>query len=159
MTHCATKAMTYPMIFHRCTLLWTLRRVLECFIWQVLAAFKQNTAYVMMQIYLFVVCNHATEPNLPFFCKEEEEEEGRKYKKVTTDAVMQSRRGCGHECRTTFSSTSRAQPSGSLSPFSSTGLKGWVVSTHRGHVFFTSLLCAVHTGKTHKQKAFKSGKQ
>lgn len=32
-----------------------------------LAAIQQNSAYVIMQIYLFIVCNHATGPNMPFF--------------------------------------------------------------------------------------------
>lgn len=29
----------------------------------VISVVQQNTAYVIMQIYLFIVCNHATEPN------------------------------------------------------------------------------------------------
>ena len=32
-----------------------------------LAAIQQNSAYIIMQIYLFIVCNHATEANMPFF--------------------------------------------------------------------------------------------
>lgn len=57
------------MIVHHCTffkyffLIWTFQTALcsGC----VLAA--QNTAYVMLQIYLFIVCSHATEPNVPSF--------------------------------------------------------------------------------------------
>lgn len=48
-----------------------------------------------MQIYLFIVCNHATEPNMAFFVQKSRKGGGREgKKKLTTAAVMQSRRGC-----------------------------------------------------------------
>ena len=68
-----------------------------------LAAIQQNSAYVIMQIYLFIVCNHATEANMPFFiiffcsekagAKSRRQQKKKKKKEVTADAVMQSRRG------------------------------------------------------------------
>lgn len=121
-----------------------------------LAAVQQNTAYIIMQIYLFIVCNHATEPNMPFFTQKGGEgggrREGKEVKKVTAVAVMRSRRGCCWECHTAFGHTSRAWPRGSLSPFSSTGLEGWVVSAHHGHAFFTSLLHKCTKGKRTSRK-------
>lgn len=46
-----------------------------------LAAVQQNTTYVIMQIYLFIVCNHATEPNMLFFCSEKQGRRKRRQKK------------------------------------------------------------------------------
>lgn len=46
-----------------------------------LAWVQQNTAYVIMQIYLFIVRNHATEPNMPFFCPERQGKRRKKKKR------------------------------------------------------------------------------
>lgn len=50
---------------------------------------------VIMQIYIFIVCNHATEPTMYFLCLKSQGRRRRRRKhEVTAVAVVRSRRGC-----------------------------------------------------------------
>ena len=119
-----------------------------------LGCWSAYMSYVIMQICLFIVCNHATEPNMPVFCPERQER--RRKRKRKSDRCC-----CCHvEPEGTLLRMSRrvrsyhqAWPWCSLSPFSSTGLEGWVVCTDHGHAFFfTSLLHKYTQGERTRRK-------
>lgn len=101
--------------------------------------FSKTCAYVIVPIYLFIVRNHATEPN-------------RKSRKAKKWPLSCGAAGDAAEHGlnvTALGHASRAWPWGGLSPSSSTGLEGWVVSAHHGLALFTSSL---YEGKCTRRK-------
>ena len=136
-----------------------------------LAAIQQNSAYVIMQIYLFIVCIHATGPNMPFFFVSlgKAGAKSRRQKKKKEKKKWPLTLSCRAGGEAAENVTQRSViPAGlgleAASPlFSSAGLEGWAVSTHRGHAFsfFFPPACRtlVHAGGRKKKNTNRSGKQ
>lgn len=126
----------------------------QCWFATVSVAVQQNTAYVIMQIYLFIVCNHATEPNMAFFVQKSRKGGGREGKK-NWPLLLSCRAGGDAAENVTRCSVIAAglglEAASSLSP----------PQDYRGEWWALIMVMCFHcyTRKTHKQKAVRSGKQ